>query len=176
TDARRRHIGYLEKAHGGVLFLDEIGEIDPATQIKLLRFLEEHEFQRLGSTQSIKIDVQIIAATNANLEERVRDGQFRRDLYFRLKVHEIVLPPLKDRPEDVPPLVEYALQLLRQRGKQVHRISPEAMKALRRFSWPGNVRQLKNVIEAAIFQAELHGHDQIAVEDLPADVRNEIFQ
>ena len=171
TDARQRHMGYLEKAHGGVLFLDEIGEVAANTQIKLLRFLEEREFQRLGSTKSIKVDAQVIAATNADLEKRIRDKQFREDLYFRLKVHEIILPPLRERPEDVPLLADYFLQLLRQQGKRIQGFAPDAFKILEKFSWPGNIRQLKNAIESASFQAELNGHSQIEQDDLPVNVR-----
>jgi len=171
TDARVRHIGYLEKAHGGVLFLDEIGDVEANVQAKLLRFLEEREFQRLGSTSPVKVDVQIITATNADLEARVKEGRFREDLYFRLKVHEIVLPPLRERVEDIPLLVDHFLRLFRQQGKRVGRISPSALEVLQRSSWPGNVRQLKNAIESAIFWAELRQHEQIEVEDLPADVR-----
>jgi len=171
TDARQRHIGYLEKAHGGVLFFDEIGDVDTNIQVKLLRFLEEREFQRLGSTRSIKVDTQVIAATNADLEKRIRDGQFREDLYFRLKVHEIVLPPIRQRPEDIPLLVDYFLQLLRQRGKRIQVIAPEALMILERFPWPGNVRQLKNTIESASFQAELHEHIRLELDDLPVNMR-----
>ncbi len=171
TDAKEPHTGYLERAHRGVLFLDEIGEVDPNIQVKLLRFLEEREFQRLGSTNSIRVDVQVIAATNADLEERVRNGLFREDLYFRLKVHEIVLPPLRERKEDIPLLVEHFLHLFRQQGKRVARISPQAVEVLEQFHWPGNVRQLRNALESALFWAEVRGHSQIEVEDLPADVR-----
>jgi two-component system, NtrC family, response regulator AtoC len=170
TDARERRIGYLEKAHDGVLFLDEIGEVSPEIQIKLLRFLEEREFQRLGSRGTIKVNVQILAATNADLEERVRQGRFREDLYFRLKVHEIVLPPLRERTEDIPSIVEYLIDMFHHQGKRKFQVAPEAMNALQRFAWPGNVRQLKNAIESAIFSTELSSHERIEMEDLPSDV------
>lgn len=170
TDARERRVGYLERAHSGVLFLDEIGEVDTNVQVKLLRFLEEREFQRLGSRQSIKVDLQIITATNADLAGRVEEGRFREDLYFRLKVHELVLPPLRERAEDIPLLVEHFLLLFHQRGKRLFEVAPEAMESLARSAWPGNVRQLKNAIESAIFMAELHDHHRIEVGDLPADV------
>lgn len=173
TDARVRRAGYLEKAHGGILLLDEIGEVDAHVQLKLLRFLEEREFQRLGSTKSIKVDVQVIAATNANMEEQVREGRFREDLYFRLKVHEILLPPLRTRAEDIPLLVEHLLQVFHHRGKRIQKISPQALEALQVGAWPGNIRQLKNTLESAIFQAELHAHRQIEIDDLPADVHVE---
>jgi two-component system, NtrC family, response regulator AtoC len=170
TDARERRTGYLEKAHGGMLFLDEIGEVDMNVQVKLLRFFEEREFQRLGGRTPIKVDVQIVAATNANLEERVRDGRFREDLYFRLKVHEIVLPSLQQRAEDIPVTVEYLLETFHQRGKRLFHVAPEALDVLQHYNWPGNVRQLKNTLESAIFAAELHGHDRIELTDLPADI------
>ncbi len=173
TDAKERHIGYLEKASKGVLFLDEVGDLPLEVQAKLLRILEEREFQRLGSTEGIRVDVQVVAATNADLEQRVQDGRFRDDLYFRLKVHEIVLPPLRERAEDIPLLVEHFLNLFRQQGKRVHRIAPQALEVLQQFHWPGNVRQLRNVLESALFWAELHKHRQIELEDLPADVRSE---
>lgn len=171
TDARDRHIGYLEKAHGGVLFLDEIGDVDANVQVKLLRFIEEREFQRLGSTAPIKVDVQIVAATNANLEDSVREKRFREDLYFRLKVHEIALPSLQERPEDIPLLVDYFIELFRHQGKKVGPISRTALEALQECPWPGNVRQLRNAIESAIFNAEMRRHRRIEVEDLPADLR-----
>lgn len=170
TDAKEKRIGYFEKARGGVLFLDEIGEIGTDMQIKLLRFVEEHELQRLGSTNKIKLDLQIIAATNANLEEKVSSGSFREDLYFRLKVHEIVLPPLRERQQDIVPLISYILEIFRKQGKRVYEISGEALEYLKAYSFPGNVRQLKNIIESALFYTELHGHSQIAVSDLPPEV------
>lgn len=173
TDARERHIGYIEKAHKGVLFLDEIGDLPLEVQAKLLRFLEEREFQRLGSTEPIKVDVQVVAATNADLEGRIKEGRFREDLYYRLKVCEIFVPPLRERVEDIPLLVEHFLQLFHRRGRKVNRISPEAMEILCRCSWPGNVRQLRNAIESALFWAELRNHRQIEPEDLPTDVRQE---
>jgi DNA-binding NtrC family response regulator len=171
TDARARRLGYIERAHRGVLFLDEIGDLPLEAQVKLLRFLEEREFQRVGSTEPIKVDVQVVAATNAELEARVQAGQFREDLYYRLKVHEIVLPPLRERADDIPMLVEHYLHLFRQRGKRVGRIAPDALQLLRHSSWPGNVRQLKNSIESAIFRAEVHGHQQIQASDLPDDAQ-----
>lgn len=170
TDAREKRIGYLEKSRGGVLFLDEIGEIGLDVQIKLLRFLEEREFQRLGSTKSIKLDTQVVAATNADLERRVSEGKFREDLYFRLKVHEIILPPLHSRPEDIPPLVSHLLQMFRQRGKRVFEISQAALRQITAYSFPGNVRQLRNVIESALFNAEMRGNRQIEIEDLPQEI------
>ena len=143
----------------------------PDVQVKLLRFLEEREFERLGSTEPIEVDVQIVTATNADLERRLDAGRFREDLYFRLKVHEIVLPPLRERREDIPLLVDHFLQLFRQQGKEVASIASAALDALKKHDWPGNVRQLKNTLESAIFRASMHQHEEVKVEDLPAEVR-----
>lgn len=171
TDAHRRRIGYLEKAHRGVLFLDEIGDLPLETQVQLLRFLEEREFHRLGSTEPVRVDVQVLVATNADLEDLVRQGKFREDLYHRLKVCEIRLPPLRERPEDIPALVDHFLGILRERGRRVVSIAPDVLEALRRYDWPGNVRELRNVLEAAAFRAELRGSRRIELIDLPAEVR-----
>lgn len=176
TDARKGHMGYLEKAHGGTLFLDEVGEVDAAVQIKLLRFLEEREFQRLGSTASTRVDVQIIAATNAELKDRIREGRFREDLYFRLNIHEIHLPPLRERAEDIQILVEHFLGMFRQQGKKVRGIAPEVVQVLRSLSWPGNIRQLRNATESAIFRAEVRGHSVIELKDLPNDLLEDDFK
>lgn len=170
TDAKVRHFGYLEKAHHGVLFLDEIGDVDATIQSKLLRFLEEREFQRLGSTRQQRVDVQIIVATNVNLEDSVREGRLREDLYFRLKVHEILIPPLRERAEDIPLLVEHFLNQLKREGKKVPAVSDEAMRCLQWFRWPGNVRQLRNALESSALLAELRGHAQIMIEDLPNEI------
>jgi DNA-binding NtrC family response regulator len=170
TDARRRHVGYLEQAHNGIIFLDEIGDLALESQVKFLRFLEEREFRRVGGSRPIRVDVQIVAATNSDLEAKVRAGQFREDLYYRLKVQEITLPPLREHTEDIPQLVEHYLHLARQRGKKVNQIAPTALHGLKKSPWPGNVRQLKNTIESAIFRAELNAHDQIEVDDLPPDI------
>ena len=171
TDARDRRLGYLEKAHGGVLFLDEVSEMDANIQVKLLRFFEEREFQRLGSTVPLKVDVQIVAATNVSLEELIKAKKFREDLYFRLKVHEIHLPPLRDRAEDIPLLVEHFLQLFRRQGKNVVSIAPQPLKALQSYHWPGNVRQLRNVLESAALRAQVSDRQRIEEPDLPSDVR-----
>ncbi len=171
TDARDRHVGYLEKAHGGTLFLDEVGEMDANIQVKLLRFLEEREFQRLGSTIPVKVDVQIVAATNVGLEGLVKEKRFREDLYFRLKVHEILLPPLRDRVDDIPLLVDHFLRLFRRQGKNVLSIAPGSLKVLQGYPWPGNVRQLRNALESAALRAQVSGRQRITEPDLPAEVR-----
>lgn len=168
TDARRQRIGYLERAHGGVLFLDEIGELGLDVQVKLLRLLETREFQRLGGSQPLHLDVQVVAATNADLEASVEAGSFRRDLYYRLRVAEIVVPPLRERPEDVPELVEHFLDLFRRQGKRAGGIAPAALARLQSLPWPGNVRQLKNALESALVHAELRGHARIELDDLAA--------
>jgi len=171
TGADEQHAGYLEEAHGGVLFLDEIGEMPADVQVKLLRFLEERTFERLGSTEPIEVDTQIVTATNADLSEQIEAGAFREDLYYRLKVHEIVVPPLQDRKDDIPLLVDHFLQLFREQGKEVGSVHPEALELLRKYDWPGNVRQLKNALESAIFRTQMHEHDEIRPEDLPAELR-----
>jgi DNA-binding NtrC family response regulator len=170
TDARQRHVGFIERAEGGVLFLDEIAELPPATQVKLLRFLEERTISRLGGREEIPVDVQVITATNADLGEAIRRGAFREDLYYRLKVCEIRLPPLRERREDLPLLVEHFLAKLGARGRGLTAVSEQAMAALDRYGWPGNVRELRNALEAALLKASLRRHRQVALEDLPAEV------
>jgi len=151
TGAVRDHQGVLEAADGGTLFLDEIGEIPPSAQVKLLRFLQEGECRRVGETKVRKLDVRIIAATNRDLEDAVRDGSFREDLFFRLNVIPIVLPPLRDRREDIPPLAAHLLQrLCETHGRRVTGLSPEALRAFMNYDWPGNVREMENVIEYAL--------------------------
>lgn len=170
TDAKRRHLGFIERARGGVLFLDEVGELPPETQVKLLRFLEERTISRLGGSEEIHVDVQVIAATNVNLGTAIRQGQFREDLYYRLKVCEIHLPPLRERREDIPLMVEHFLTTLRAKGHALTGLSAEAQAALERYDWPGNVRELRNVLEAAMLKASLRRHERIELEDLPLDV------
>ena len=151
TGAVRDHQGFLEAADGGTLFLDEVGEIPPAAQVKLLRFLQEGESRRVGDTKVRKFDVRIIAATNRNLEEAVRDGSFREDLFFRLNVIPIFLPPLRERKEDIPPLAAHLLQrLCDAHSRNVTGLSPEALRAFMNYRWPGNVREMENVIEYAL--------------------------
>ena len=151
TGAISQKIGRFELAHEGTLFLDEVGDIPPELQPKLLRVLQEQEFERLGSTRTIKVDVRLVAATNRNLGKMVADGQFRNDLYYRLNVFPIELPPLRDRRDDIPRLVRHFTQrFARRMGRRIETIPTETMDALERYSWPGNVRELQNVIERAV--------------------------
>ncbi len=169
TGAHARSRGKFEIANRGTLFLDEIGDMDPATQAKLLRVLEEREFMRIGGDRSLHVDVRVIAATNANLEELVARGRFRRDLYYRLKVVTIRVPPLRERRQDIPFLVETFLEQL-SKANAVHRkhISPEAVARLQAYGWPGNVRELKNLIESVLVSTP---GDVIGVEQLPASLQ-----
>jgi PAS domain S-box-containing protein len=151
TGAVRDHQGLLEAADGGTLFLDEVGDIPPSAQVKLLRFLQEGESRRVGETKIRKFDVRIIAATNRDLEEAVLDGSFREDLFFRLNVIPISLPPLRERKEDIPPLAAHLLQrLCDAHSRSVTGLSPEALKGFMNYRWPGNVREMENVIEYAL--------------------------
>jgi DNA-binding NtrC family response regulator len=169
TGANERRIGRFEQAQGGTLFLDEIGEIDAATQIKLLRFLGERTFERVGSNKTLSADVRLIAATNKNLEERVKAGAFREDFFFRLRVVEIWLPPLRDRPEDVPLLAQAFLrEFAQQNNKPASQLTAETLEWLLRYPWPGNVRELRTAIEHAVV---LSRSDKITPRDLPPWVR-----
>ena len=151
TGADTRQIGRFEAAHQSTLFLDEIGELSAEAQIKFLRVLQERVIERVGSTQSIKIDVRIIAATNRNLGQAVERGSFREDLFYRLDVFPIVVPPLRQRAEDIPELAwEFASQFASAFGKRIDAISKESMRQLQLYSWPGNIRELRNVIERAV--------------------------
>jgi DNA-binding NtrC family response regulator len=151
TGAITQRIGRLELADQGSLFLDEIGDIPLELQPKLLRALQEREFERLGSTRTKKVDVRVIAATHRDLEQMILDHQFRSDLFYRLNVVPIGLPPLRERPEDIPPLVRHFVQRFAKRtGKSIQIIPPSTMDALTRYPWPGNIRELENVIERAV--------------------------
>jgi DNA-binding NtrC family response regulator len=163
TGADRRKRGLLETADGGTVFLDEIGEMVPALQAKLLRFLEERTFKRVGGSTDLRVDVRVIAATNRNLEEEVRERRFREDLYYRLNVLPIVLAPLRERAEDIPLLVHYYVDAYNTEfRKQIRRVSSEAMERLKSYRWPGNIRELRNAVERAMLLAEgdelLAGH------------------
>ena len=154
TDALCRQIGRFEAAHQSTLFLDEIGDLPMAAQVKLLRVLQERVIERLGSVQPVKVDVRIIAATNRNLEDAVRDRTFREDLYYRLNVFPVVVPPLRDRVEDIPALVwTFINEFAQSFGKTIESISEESLRELQRYAWPGNVRELRNVIERAVILA-----------------------
>jgi DNA-binding NtrC family response regulator len=170
TGAHERRIGRFEQAQGGTLFLDEIGEIDASTQIKLLRFLGERTFERVGSGKTLEADVRIIAATNKNLEESVKAGTFREDLFFRLRVVEIWLPPLRERVQDIPLLARSFLQeFSKANSKNVNGLTSDALDVLLRYSWPGNVRELRTAIEHAVVMAR---GEKITPRDLPPWLRN----
>lgn len=169
TGAHERRIGRFEQAQGGTLFLDEIGEIDAALQIKLLRFLGERTFERVGSSKTLSADVRLIAATNKNLAEMVKGGEFREDLFFRLRVVEIWLPPLRERKADVPLLARAFLkEFAKQNQKAVTAISNDAMDLLQQYHWPGNVRELRTALEHAVV---LCRGDRVTPRDLPPWVR-----
>ncbi|MEB2284116.1 MAG: hypothetical protein B6D46_02400 [Polyangiaceae bacterium UTPRO1] len=169
TDAVTKKLGQFELADQGTIFLDEIGELAPALQAKLLRVIEQGEFMRVGGKQAIHVDVRIIAATNRDLEQAMRDGTFRSDLYYRLNVVSLHLPPLRERPEDLPLLIKHFIATKSaQLGIREKHLSPEAVDALLRYSWPGNVREIENVIERILV---LSDHEPIGLEDLPEQVR-----
>jgi two-component system response regulator AtoC len=169
TDARTMKRGLVEIADGGTLFLDEIGELSLAVQAKLLRFIEDKTFRRVGGTRDLTVDVRVVAATNRDLESAVRDGSFRDDLYYRLKVLPIRMPPLRERKSDIPALAKTFLGTFnREFGKRIREISPEAMDILARHPWPGNVRELRNVMERAVLLAD---GPIITPEMLPASIR-----
>jgi DNA-binding NtrC family response regulator len=169
TGAERRRIGKFEQANHGTLFLDEIGDMSPATQAKILRILQEHSFERLGGNETFPNDVRLLAATNKNLEADVSAGHFRQDLFYRLNVFVIRLPPLRERREDVPILIEHFLrQFGKALGRSVHSVTPEALACLQAYDWPGNVRQLQNVLKYALIQAD---GGVLTIECVPEDLR-----
>jgi len=169
TDAKERKVGLVEAAEGGTLFLDEIGEVDLAIQAKLLKLLEERSVRRVGSTRERKVDVRIVSATNQDLERMVREGRFRSDLFFRLRIVTLHMPPLRERREDVLPLARHFVALHGRRyGKKNLRLAPEVEHALLAHAWPGNVRELQNVLEQAVL---LTRGDTIAARDIALCVR-----
>jgi transcriptional regulator with GAF, ATPase, and Fis domain len=155
TGALQRRLGRFELAGGGTIFLDEVGELPLETQIALLRVLQEHEFERVGGTRSIHANVRVIAATNRNLQAAVREGTFRSDLFYRLDIFPIVIPPLRERREDVPVLVEYFVaRCARNLGKNIQRITKQSLDLLRSYHWPGNIRELQNVLDRSVIMCE----------------------
>ncbi len=174
TGAIAQKRGKFELAHGGTLFLDEIGEFPLELQPKLLRAIQEHSFERVGGTKTIKCDFRIIAATNKDLKKEVEDGRFREDLYYRLNVVNIHLPPLRERTEDIPLLVAHFLRkYCKENNKEISGFSPEAMQILTAYPWPGNIRQLENIIESCVVLSQ---GKIIGVEDLPPEIKDESIQ
>ncbi|MFM8583080.1 MAG: sigma-54 interaction domain-containing protein, partial [Planctomycetaceae bacterium] len=169
TGAHRDKVGRFEMAHGGTLFLDEIGDISLETQVKLLRVLQEREFEPVGGNQTIKVDVRLIAATHQDLESLIAQGRFREDLFYRLNVIGIVLPPLRERGDDIIELAVHFLGRAAERaGKRLSHLDDSALDALRRYPWPGNIRELENAIERGVVLAE---RDYVTVTDLPLAVQ-----
>ena len=155
TGALQRRLGRFELAEGGTIFLDEVGELPAETQIALLRVLQEHEFERVGGTRSIQTNVRVVAATNRNLQAAIQAGTFRSDLFYRLNVFPIDMPPLRERREDIPVLVEYFVgHCARKVGKNIQGITKESLDLLRSYPWPGNIRELQNVIERSVIMCE----------------------
>ena len=171
TGATERRIGRFEQASGGTLFLDELGEIDQSTQVKLLRALGERTIERVGGSTPIKVDVRVVAATNKDLAEMVSDGKFREDLYFRLNVVNIHMPPLRDRREDIPVLTaSFLKELAKENGKPIREITPDALQTLTAYDWPGNVRELRTAIEHGVVMCN---GPKITLRHLPATLRGE---
>jgi two-component system, NtrC family, response regulator AtoC len=155
TSADKQRIGRFEQADGGTMFLDEVGDMSPSTQAKILRVLQEHEFERLGGTRTLKVDVRLIAATNRNLPTMVSAGQFREDLFYRLNVVSVEMPPLRDRKDDVAALTAFFVRkFCGELKKKIDSVSPDAQKMLMRYHWPGNIRELENAIERAVLLTE----------------------
>ena len=169
TDALKRHIGRFEKADGGTLFLDEVSEIPPSVQVKILRVLEDGRFERVGGSETLKTDIRLITATNKNLVREVEEGRFREDLYWRIKVIEIYIPPLRERRDDIPLLIDHYLEVYSNKNhRPLSKVEKKAMDLLVSYDWPGNVRELKNVVESIVV---LSRDDIVTVDDLPEDVR-----
>ena len=164
TSADRLRIGRFEQADGGSLFLDEIGDMSQSTQAKILRVLQEHEFERLGGTRTLRVDVRLVTATNRDLASMVAQGTFREDLYYRLNVVSVEMPPLRDRKDDITPLAAFFIRRFSaELKKKIDGVDPEAQKLLMRYNWPGNIRELENTIERAMLMTESHN---IGVDDL----------
>jgi transcriptional regulator with PAS, ATPase and Fis domain len=169
TGAVRDKLGVFQAADGGTLFLDEIGDVSPATQVKLLRVLQEREFRRVGDDRVTKADVRVVSATNKDLRRLIEAGQIREDFFYRIRVFEIVMPPLRERREDIPLLAEHFIhQLNRTRGKSIDGITRDALQRMLDYAWPGNVRELSNAIEHAMVTV---AGDRITYLDLPGEIR-----
>ncbi len=172
TGADRRYIGSFERAHGGTMFLDEISEMEPQLQVKLLRFLQERNFMRVGGTDPISVDVRIVAATNRNLEKMVEEGRFREDLFYRLNVVPVNIPPLRDRRDDIPLLAKAFLQRTAHKNEKMFLdFAPQVMDALSSYDWPGNVRELENAIERVVV---LHNDTRVKMSHLPPVIRDAV--
>ena len=171
TGAHEQKIGRFERADGGTLFLDEVSEISTRIQVKLLRVLQEKEFERVGGTELLNVDVRVISATNANLDTLVKEGKFREDLFYRLNVVNITVPPLRERTEDIPPLIDEFLHLFNvENAKHIKGFYPDALLMLRSYSWPGNIRELRNCIESMVV---LSRSTLLDVQDIPYHIRNQ---
>ncbi len=169
TGATTRRIGKFEQANGGTIFLDEIGLMSPATQSKLLRVLQEREFERVGGNEMVKVDVRVISATNKDIEEAMKNNEFREDLYYRISVFPIKLPPLRERKEDIPALIAHFIKKYNlQENKKIEGVSADGLELMMAYNWPGNVRELENAIERAVV---LSNGPEIVANDLPAAVR-----
>ena len=169
TGATGQKLGRFELADGGSLFLDEVGEMSPTTQVKLLRVLQEQQFERVGGTEPITVDIRIITATNKDLLAEVEANRFREDLYYRLNVVPIQLPPLRDRREDIPPLAAYFLKFYSEKNqREIMKILPDALDAMMRYDWPGNVRELENTIERGVI---ISRSENLTTEELPPNIR-----
>ncbi|MDR2301562.1 MAG: sigma 54-interacting transcriptional regulator, partial [Deltaproteobacteria bacterium] len=172
TNAIRDRVGRFEMADGGTIFLDEIGDMSPKLQVKLLRVIQEHEFERVGGDKTISVDIRIITATHVDLTRAVRDGRFREDLYYRLNVIPLTIPPLRDRAGDVPLLIDYFLGRLREtRGSKVTSLTDEVKQILMAYRWPGNVRELENLMERMVILAD---GPVLTKSDLPARLLQDV--
>ncbi len=170
TGALKDKIGRFQAADKGTIFLDEIGDISPSIQLKLLRVIQEKEFERVGDSFPVKVDLRIIASTNQPLKQKVEKGEFREDLYYRLKVVEVILPPLRERPEDIPLLIEHFRMAFNLRfDKEIEGVTEEVIDLLSRYPWPGNIRELEHAIEHAFVLC----HERyITLDQIPAEIRN----
>jgi len=173
TGAAGEKPGLFEEASGGTIFLDEIGETSPNFQVRLLRVLQEQEIRRVGGTRTIKVDSRVIAATNRDLQQMVKAGSFREDLYYRLSVVELAVPSLRERREDIPPLLDHFLSEFAQKDQQAYHLHPEARRVLEAYSWPGNVRELANAVENL---TQLSRGREITVDDLPAKIQADVLK